>query len=227
MTITEDEKEAMVHAYTFMNESVENIAKTMQLSKSTVYGALREAGVTFGSPGRPSLLDTMSDEDLEKVVEMYNSGLRIKDVCVEFDISTNTLYQLLDKLGIPPRTQTKDALLASERRDEEAVRMYKDGWALWFIEEATSVNQMRIYKSLHRRGVQTRGQGTKGLFPMRDPQTGLAEVDDEGNYVPDLRGGGVMVKAYKDRMVHEERVPGDSDPESDSDSGNDSDSTEL
>lgn len=169
--------------YVEQEASVQDIAEHFDWSVSTIYAALRQTGVTFGTPGKKSVMDRMDADDIERLIDDYQTGVKLRILTERFNISVPAVYSLLRQLGIPPRTESKEYLEGQVAQYDEAVEMYKQGWALWFISEQTSVAQAVLYRELRIRGVPLRGSGVRGLQPVYDPKTREPMIGEDGQYV--------------------------------------------
>ena len=183
MSIPEQSKFDMLDWYQNKDATPKEIADNFGYSLSAVYAALRDLGVEFDPPGRKGVVDSMDAEMIEALVDDYNRGVLIRIMTKRYKVNGPAIYALLDKLEIAPRTESKEFLNAVVRRLDDAVAMYIQGWALWFIRDATGVPTNSLYPELRKRGVQFRGAGNKGLQPVYDPETREPMVDDNGQYI--------------------------------------------
>lgn len=135
--------------------SVDTIADEFGYDKKTVYRLLRSKGV-LKEKGRYSILDKFSEETLNEFTKDYITGMKMRDMCEKYDISSPSVYAVLSQLGIQPRTLNREYLTAKKSQMDQAVQFYIDGWELWRIEVETGVSQPSLHKQLHIRGVKLR-----------------------------------------------------------------------
>jgi len=179
----EDTEEKVPMVIEMFTEGVgpRDISAETGLSEQTVRSILRQAGFDPSRVGSRKMIDQMSEPELNQMVEEYQAGEAVSTLCTRYHMSTGTLYNILAELGITPRDKTSIALKSRQMQFDEAVKMYQDGWVLWFIKEETGIAPPRLMELLHKRGIPKRGRGTSGKTPLLDPVT--------GRYVMKLEGG--------------------------------------
>ena len=140
--------------------SILDIEVEMDVSRNTIYRILKGEEIPLRSlrnVGRPSILDSMSEADIEAFALDYNSDLKVHEIMDKWKIrSTKSFYDLLHLLQIPMRTTSKQHLEAKEKRILLAMDMYRKGYYIWEIEQETGIRQPEIHKELHRRDVPLR-----------------------------------------------------------------------
>jgi transposase-like protein len=150
--ISEARKSEIVEMYKAKMEP-SLIAAECDVAIETVYKVLRQEGVDLGD----RFLRKWSPEQLDEIVTQYNSGMAITEVCRTYDISGyQQLYEILRRLGIPPRTHSKAAITAKNEQLDRAIQMYLEGEPIWFIIEETGISQPKLHQTIHSRGIQLR-----------------------------------------------------------------------
>jgi len=127
------------------------------------------------------VIDNLSDVELADIKNRYAKGERVNEICKTYHIAQSTLYRLFDQLGIPPRTRSREAIRGKVIQEEVAVKMYEEGWVLWYISEESGLPVPSIMKAVRKAGLKLRGRGARGKYPAVDPETGdyvLEEADD-------------------------------------------------
>ena len=79
--------------------SVNQLATTFGIHRSTVKDHLRRAGVEIRPGQPPKLTEIMKDE----VVELYKSGLSIRKIAVRFGVTDNPVHHALKERGAQMR----------------------------------------------------------------------------------------------------------------------------
>jgi len=162
---------------------VKSIAFELDRSEQWVRENLKKQGVSFAI-GRKGVFEEFSEADKNDIAERYDRGEQISSISALYHISTGTLYNLLRKMGIPPRQKARDNLEGRRIQDEIAVRMYKEGWVIWHICDETGLHPPDVLKVAREAQCPPRGRGHKGRVPMKD---------DDGNLV--LEKDGKVVEA--------------------------------
>jgi transposase len=133
------------------------IAEIEKVPVATVYRVLREQGLATGHKGRPGLLDRFTGEQIEQLVDDYNDPMiKVHQVCEQYGISYNQLYNLLSVLQIPPRDRGKTAVLSRKARADHGVGMYLEGKPLNEILSETGFGWSQFYRILYERGIELR-----------------------------------------------------------------------
>ena len=76
----------------------------------------------------------------------------------------------------------KDVIMGGRSMMEQALEMYRHGWVLWFINEATGIGVPTIIREAQKRG-RDRGTGNKGKVPAVDPNTGDYLIKPDGTWL--------------------------------------------
>ena len=118
---------------------------------------LKEQGVVT-KERRRTVLERYDEEMLDELSRMYEQGEKVVDICAHFELQTSTFYSLLRELGIPPRTQTPEALSGFVDALDKAVAMYMKGHPYWQIESETGISNQALVRALHKRGLKMRNQ---------------------------------------------------------------------
>lgn len=100
----------------------------------------------------------LAAEKTKELVAAYVAGDPVRDLADRFQISHETVNQIVRKRGIPLRPRG----LSAEQIDE-AERLYTDGWSLARIGGHFGVDARTVHRRLIERGV-----------PMRPPGGNLA-----------------------------------------------------
>lgn len=183
---------------------VKSIAFELERSEQWVRENLKKQGVTF-EIGRKGVFDEFAEADKNDIVARYTRGEPVTDICVLYHVSAGTLYNLLKKMGIPPRQKARDHLEGRMIQNEIALRMYKEGWVIWHICDETGLHPPDVLKVAREAGCPPRGRGHKGRTPMKD---------DDGNLVLNETGEKVeqTEKPKKPRMFDDIEEDDDEQP---------------
>lgn len=156
---------------------VKSIAFELDRSEQWVRENLKKQGVSFAI-GRKGVFEEFSEADKNDIAERYDRGEQISEISALYHISTGTLYNLLRKMGIPPRQKARDNLEGRRIQDEIAVRMYKEGWVIWHICDETGLHPPDVLKVAREARCPPRGRGHKGRVPMKDNDGNLVFEKD-------------------------------------------------
>lgn len=167
-------REMIARAYQETTVQVREILHEFDITAPTLYRILDEFGIPRRGAGSQRLSNRLTDTEIEDILTRYAQKEPVIDICRLYRIDAVAFYGLLNDLGMSPRTHSKEYLQDRKAQLDNAVRMYEEGWVIWFIEMETGVAQYQLYKELRRRGVELRGKGIGGLIP---------DKDEDGNYI--------------------------------------------
>jgi len=92
---------------------------------------------------------THTQAELSAICSDYLAMRTVRDVLKKWNISNNTLYNILDAQGVPLKRRARGNM-------DEAVDMYTAGEPLKDIHNGTGVAAPNLYQELSARGIQTR-----------------------------------------------------------------------
>jgi len=149
--------------------SIDTLSQEYAYPKKLIYKEFALKGEIFHT-GQRSTLEKMDAADVEAMVGEYLDWVPLRVIMEKYNIGhLGVIYNMLTLFKIPPRTQSKDYLLAKKGLMDEAVNMYEKGFPIWQICEACSVDPAKLYKELHFRGVKIgrkRGDGGTNRPPV-------------------------------------------------------------
>jgi len=167
----------LIIEYWNSGSSINDIAESFQYKSLEIVKVLKGAGVKLGSINRPTILDEFSSEALEAMVNEYSNGMEpVSTIYARYEISLDTLYRILNTLGVPRRTANIEALDAKKMQMEAAIEAYQKGVALWKIELDTGIQRDKLRREMYKRGIPLRtmresvGEHTYNHHP-RKPRT--------------------------------------------------------
>ena len=121
--ITPEDREMIVKLRS-QGKSYPEIAAKIGCCRETVIAIMRQLNV----PVRIQGPDAYSDEDQQKMVDLYENGISTVEIAVGFDCGTGTVIQILRKLGIKIRPHGLQGLLPPKKR-KRMLTMYKEGYS--------------------------------------------------------------------------------------------------
>jgi len=138
------------------------IAQEFGCSEPTVRLILKEQGIEFSRPGRPSIEDSISPESLEELLKEYSStDESAVKIAERWGISVTKLFGLLAKYNIPTRNKTPEMMTGKKSRMDLAMAMYQNhDIFVWEITKETGYSSLAIIEEVHKRDI-----------PMRRPFT--------------------------------------------------------
>lgn len=97
------------------------------------------------------------DKNVEcEIIKKYQSGLKVKDICNEYGITYNAIYQILNRNGIYPDRATGTRRSIEVDREKEIVKLYlEDRVRTAEIAVKYSVCENTILRILRRNGIDT------------------------------------------------------------------------
>ena len=156
--VSDIDRVEIVHMY---NEGVppNDVAAELDMPVATIWRVLKQAGVKR-KRGRQSLLDRMSEAEVEAFVEDYQEGeLPNREIAEKYDLAgVASVYSLLAQLRITPRTYTKEHLEVRKLRLDHAISLYQDypHMTVSAIVLETGIDQPSLHHELHKRKIKTR-----------------------------------------------------------------------
>ena len=178
--MTEDKEQEIVRYLIEYKYDIEEVVEEFQISESTLYKIIRKHGIQIV---RRTKFDEMSSVDQDLLVDMYEGGKTWNMIEARFNLSLGVLRNILfNKLGVVPIAMRKDVIMGGRSMMEQALEMYRHGWVLWFINEATGIGVPTIIREAQKRG-RDRGTGNKGKVPAVDPKTREYLIKPDGTWL--------------------------------------------
>ena len=132
-----------------------DVAEELGIPRSVVYRVADE------------ILAERREERNKLIIAAYKERWPIKAIRKAFDVSTATVYNVLDKSDVP-RRNAKTAY--TNETDRTIIEMYGQGAAVKMIQIRTGATLARIYKVLDRNNV-----------PRRRPHNAFTHLDEARN----------------------------------------------
>jgi len=126
--------------------NITHIAEELGMAPATVRKVLKEHGRDTNRKAH--------EVDTVDVLQMYTQGVPTADILSKHNISYNTLYSIMRKAGIEPRT-IKTQYVANERK-QRAIELYIAGVPIWSIKMETGISQPTLHDALHQQGIPLR-----------------------------------------------------------------------
>lgn len=114
-----DEQEADIARRAREGEKVSELAEALGVGQRAVYGVLWRHGVKLGFS---SVERQLSEADKDRVCQLYLSGAAPKNIGPEFGMSEMGVKGVLQARGVPIRSYSEAAKVASRPEDEAALR---------------------------------------------------------------------------------------------------------
>ena len=119
--ITPEDRE-MIMALRSQGKSYTKIAAKIGCARETVIAVMRQLNV----PVRIQGLDAYSDEDQQKIADLYKIGMSMDEIAVGFDCGRKTIILILQKHGIKVRPKGFGGQRTEKLRDR-MLAMYEEG----------------------------------------------------------------------------------------------------
>lgn len=135
------------------------------VSVQTIKNVLRRQGVYPRPKNQVPPPKAGTPEYEEQVVQLRQSGMRVRDITRRLKSATTTVSAVLQREDILPkwkRGQNYSAI--SPEQAEEAERLYVQGWSTPKLGKHFGCNPRTVANTLKRRGVQLRRRGAVGAF---------------------------------------------------------------
>ncbi len=113
-----------------------------------------------------------TEEDVKKVIGLYESGMEVKDILAETKVSHSTFWRWIK--GKTNRCKQKAD--ASPETIQQAITMYKNGCTSKEISRVTGYHKQTVEDWLHRAGVEMRHRGPQSKIQREDF---FDEIDSE------------------------------------------------
>ena len=101
-------------------------------------------------------MDKYDDDTINNIINDYNDGMTIIDIFIKYDISSFTLYKLLQDNNVDRNRQTK----LTEEQEQEIIQMYLDNYSIKEICKKYNIYHGSIYRILDKNNI-TRNHQTR------------------------------------------------------------------
>lgn len=156
--------------------SVTAIAEEVGLTPGRISQIVNAMGLS-DSVQRKSVLNRLTSEQVEEIVQMYQQGDPVAMIIVKYGLNYNAFYKLLSDEGVEYRQRGPEQKKIRDKRMDIAIGLYRQGLNLYQIEIETGIRQPQLHRELHRRGVPLR-RGRK-LPPGFDSDLDIADDASE------------------------------------------------
>jgi len=102
------------------------------------------------------MAEKLSEDKIERIVEMYDSGLTIQYITDELEINRGVVYRYLkeaNSMDIPPEVSARSLIRLSEEQKENIVKYYKEGMAVDDILLTVGCSKPTLYEYVSREGL--------------------------------------------------------------------------
>lgn len=93
---TAEEKRDIVQSY-LDGMKIDDIMINYNIAAGTILDFLKEAGY---KPNRQNYYKSLSEEEIEKVKDMYNEGYSLKDVAIRYKFSYTMVNRIIKEAGL-------------------------------------------------------------------------------------------------------------------------------
>lgn len=135
--------------------SVTAIAEEVGLTPGRISQIVNAMGLS-DSVQRKSVLNRLTSEQVEEIVQMYQQGDPVAMIIVKYGLNYNAFYKLLSDEGVEYRQRGPEQKKIRDKRMDIAIGLYRQGLNLYQIEIETGIRQPQLHRELHRRGVPLR-----------------------------------------------------------------------
>ncbi|MFW6041209.1 MAG: helix-turn-helix domain-containing protein [Thermoplasmatota archaeon] len=150
---SDEQKEEIVERYQ-QGESGTSIAKDYGVHYSKIYNLLDEIGVKKRSPGVGGKKRKINEKQRKEICRKYKEGRTGPSLAEEYDISTFSVYNILNKRGVETRDISDIMVHALDK--EELCRKYEEGMSTRELAKEYNIDKSTAYKILKRRSLKNK-----------------------------------------------------------------------
>ena len=202
----EERKEKTLELY---NQGIEvkEIAKRLNVTVETINTYIKELEEEGRVEKRKTLRKTSKkEENKEKILELYNQGLEIKEIAKRLNISDTTIYKYIKELKEEGRIQKRKTLAKKDINKEETLELYNSKMKVKEIAKKLNVSVVTIrtyIKELKEEGkVQNNGKEERKEEALELYNQGL-EIKEISKR---LNVTAVTINTYIKELIEEGRI---------------------
>ena len=202
----EERKEKTLELY---NQGIEvkEIAKRLNVTVETINTYIKEIEEEGRVEKRKTLRKTSKkEENKEKILELYNQGLEIKEIAKRLNISDTTIYKYIKELKEEGRIQKRKTLAKKDINKEETLELYNSKMKVKEIAKKLNVSVVTIrtyIKELKEEGkVQNNGKEERKEEALELYNQGL-EIKEIAKR---LNVTSVTINTYIKELIEEGRI---------------------
>ena len=202
----EERKEKTLELY---NQGIEvkEIAKRLNVTVETINTYIKELEEEGRVEKRKTLRKTSKkEENKEKILELYNQGLEIKEIAKRLNISDTTIYKYIKELKEEGRIQKRKTLAKKDINKEETLGLYNSKMKVKEIAKKLNVSVVTIrtyIKELKEEGkVQNNGKEERKEEALELYNQGL-EIKEIAKR---LNVTSVTINTYIKELIEEGRI---------------------
>ena len=202
----EERKEKTLELY---NQGIEvkEIAKRLNVTVETINTYIKELEEEGRVEKRKTLRKTSKkEENKEKILELYNQGLEIKEIAKRLNISDTTIYKYIKELKEEGRIQKRKTLAKKDINKEETLELYNSKMKVKEIAKKLNVSVVTIrtyIKELKEEGkVQNNGKEERKEEALELYNQGL-EIKEIAKR---LNVTAVTINTYIKELIEEGRI---------------------
>ena len=128
-----------------------DIAETLGCKPSQVYYVLRKHDIRCNRSGRRSIIERLSPEDIEDIVDLYeNTNTPSSEIALKYNMSLNQFIHLRIRIGLPTRSRSPMEVAGRVLRADGVIEDYRKGEPIWYLRQKYGVSTSTIYEILHK-----------------------------------------------------------------------------
>ena len=140
--IAKEIEEAIINDYN-NGLNVKEICKKYNISDGTVHNIKKRYNVSSKFRYEPNHKNIIDDNTTNNIINDYNDGMTIIDICIKYDISSVILYKILRYNNITTKT-TK----LTKEQEQEIIQMYLNGYRTRDITKKYHISEPKLQKIL-------------------------------------------------------------------------------
>lgn len=149
-----NQREENIRNWYEQGRSARNIAKELGVATSTITQVLKDAGMVLGGKkGRPKITDKLSQEDVNKIIDLYNKGEAISKISKLMGLSNDVISKYLRIWGVPKKKIPRYRKYVSHEQEASICDLYLKGVSVEGLANSCNLSQSTIKSILKNKGL--------------------------------------------------------------------------
>src|SRR5260370_4667688 len=160
------DKERDIIAFYQQGLSVPELSHRYGISDKSIYYMLKKNGIILRR--RSGIGKILSQAKEEDILVLYQQGIDAVRLASRYEISSTTVYDVLERHGVKRRTNSDIFRKLSQEQEEEIIAIYQQGLPASTIASRYGIEDQTIYNILERNGVKRRSKSAAAITYARN-----------------------------------------------------------
>lgn len=198
-----------INSLYIQGNSSRKIASILGVAVSTVTQVLKDKNIKLDRTGRPKITDTLSQDEINKIITMYSNGIPTSQIGHHFNLSRDVIRKYLHTWGVPVKKAPLYKKLLSNEQITSICNLYQQRETIDNLATAYNLNQNTIKTILRDNNVKVshkKIESNKKVLSLEQQQEVIMAYKQGGNFLDIGEKFGVS-KYTIERIIKTNNIP--------------------